>query len=110
MTSDDLFLQDCIAYVRSRQPSPDTELFIRRTSDGWRMAICQNSTGIHSVDVRSSPSTLAAINRLLAYCIQQVGDQLPEPKHTLRPSANDRLSQAGLRRYPRPGGRSTKKT
>src|SRR5882672_11935446 len=110
MISEDLFLLDFTVFVKFYRSLPNTALYIERTSDGWRMAIYQNSMEDLSVDVSIDPSTRALINKLLAYCLVQVGNQQVKPKVTLRPSATDRLSQAGLRRYPRPGGKSTKKT
>src|SRR6266853_192580 len=110
MTSEDPFLQDFTAFARYHPLSPNTALLIVRTSDGYKVAIYQSSMEDHSVDVRIDRSILAAINKLLASCLVQVGNQQVKPKHTLRPSAHDRLSQAGLRKYGKLAGRLTKKT
>src|SRR5258708_3374850 len=110
MTSDNPFLRACTVFVKSLPDTPNMGLLIGRTSDGYLAVMYRNSTEVHSVDVNTDPLILALINKLFASCIVQVGNQQVKPKVTLRPSATDRLSQAGYRRYKRPGGRSTKKT
>src|SRR5882672_3648030 len=110
MTSDDPFLQDFIAFVKSHRSTPNTGLLIERISGGYQVVIYRSTMEARFVDVYSDHSIPALINKLLASCLVLDGIQQAKQKHTLRPSATDRLSQAGLRRYKRPGGRSTKKT
>src|SRR6266853_2084539 len=110
MTSEDPFLLACTVFVKSLHESPNMGLLIDRTSDGLKVAIYRSTTEVLSVDVNTDTSTLVLINKLFSHLIVLAGNQQSKPKHTLRPSANDRLSQAGLRRYKGRGGRSTKKT
>src|SRR5258706_2342788 len=110
MTSDEAFLQDFTAFVKSHRSTPNTGLLIERISGGYQVVIYLSTMEVHFVDVSLDHSIPALINKLLASCLVLDGVQHQKPKHTLRPSGTDRLSQSSLRRYKGPGGRSTKTT
>src|SRR5260221_12448271 len=113
MTSDESFLHACTVFAKSRPSTPNMGLCIERTLDGWKVVIYQSSMDIHSVNVSGDPSIPVLINKLLAYCLVQVGNQQSKPKHISRPRVVSGMDFKTLKRqgtYKSRDGKSTKKT